>query len=97
MFMTDVSTPLNRTRTLTPLLASYSTGLALGPAVGGMCIGLYGLSTTYMLVGVSFAVLSLINNYTLAETKDLYNKININSNNINNMGLLGIIYIIIYL
>lgn len=37
-FLTIYSTPLNRTRTIAPVMAGFSGGAALGPAAGGVLI-----------------------------------------------------------
>jgi len=69
MFMTDISTPLNRTRTVSPIMASFSAGMAMGPALGGFMIGYGGLSSTYFTVGGLFATLTVFNHMVLLETK----------------------------
>jgi hypothetical protein len=48
MFMSDIATPLNRTRTLAPVMAGFSGGAALGPAMGGALIGSVGEGCVYV-------------------------------------------------
>eukprot|EP01041_Mallomonas_annulata_P007995 gene7995-16359_t len=84
MFMTDVSTPLNRTRTMSPLLASFNAGMALGPAVGGVLLSQCGLAVTYATVGGLFAVLSVFNQKVLIETKPHWITHTASSTTINN-------------
>ncbi|KAJ1418212.1 major facilitator superfamily domain-containing protein, partial [Ochromonadaceae sp. CCMP2298] len=70
MFISDIATPLNRTRTLAPVMAGFSGGAALGPAIGGALIGSIGIASTYATVGAAFAGLAVMNWMLLAETKD---------------------------
>jgi len=71
LFMSDISNPLNRTRTIAPVLAAFSGGIALGPAVGGVLIDTIGISQTYGMVGVLYVSLAAMNSFFLAETKEL--------------------------
>ena len=71
MVMSDLSTAYNRTRTISPVMASFNAGLALGPAVGGLMMGTCGLSGTYFSVGAMFAALTLFNQSALSETRPL--------------------------
>lgn len=50
MFMSDISTPLNRTRTLAPVMAGFSAGAALGPAAGGVLIDTIGKKHFFLLI-----------------------------------------------
>lgn len=68
MFMSDISTPLNRTRTIAPVMAGFSAGAALGPALGGFLIGSVGISMTYVNVGCMFGALAISNYLLLQET-----------------------------
>jgi MFS family permease len=69
MIISDISTHLNRSRTLAPVMAAFSAGMALGPAIGGFLIDMIGLSQTYALVGGAFALIALNNQLTMSETK----------------------------
>ena len=51
MFMSDISNPRNRTRTIAPVMAGFSTGAALGPAIGGVLVDTIGIPYTYGLTG----------------------------------------------
>ncbi len=68
MFVSDISTPLNRARTLAPVMASFSGGTALGPALGGALVHLLGLANTYIAIGGMFGFIGLMNHYTVTET-----------------------------
>lgn len=69
MLINDISTALNRTRTIAPVMASFSGGTALGPAIGGVLIHMIGLANTYAVVGGSFGLIALLNYLTVSETK----------------------------
>jgi MFS family permease len=69
MIISDISTHLNRSRTLAPVMAAFSAGMALGPAIGGFLIDMIGLSQTYALVGGAFGLIALNNQLTMSETK----------------------------
>jgi len=64
----DMSTPLNRTRMLAPVMTAFSAGTVFGPAIGGMLIGALGIGPTYYLVGGVFAVNAVATRYLMSET-----------------------------
>ena len=68
MFMSDISNPLNRTRTIAPVMAGFSAGAALGPAVGGFLIDAIGVSYTYYTVGGLISMLAVMNQLLMTET-----------------------------
>lgn len=68
MMISDVSTPLNRTRSLAPIFTGFSVGATLGPAIGGFLAGSVGISSTFFIVGGCFSSLMLFNQFTLSET-----------------------------
>jgi MFS family permease len=68
MFVSDISTPLNRARTLAPVMAAFSGGTALGPALGGALVHMVGLANTYIAIGAMFGLIGLLNHYTVTET-----------------------------
>jgi MFS family permease len=68
MFMGDISTSVNRTRTMAPVLASFQGGTALGPALGGVMVENIGISPTYGAVGGLFGVITGLNYLLLKET-----------------------------
>lgn len=70
MYINDISTPINRTRTFAPAMAAFQAGTALGPAIGGLLVLAVGMGPTYAIVGASFASLTLINHIFLPETLD---------------------------
>jgi len=70
MYIADISTVLNRTRTFAPGMAAFQGGSALGPAIGGGLVHAVGMGATYGIVGVSFASLALMNYILLPETLD---------------------------
>lgn len=69
MIMSDISTHLNRTRTIAPVMASFSAGTAFGPAIGGILVDTIGLTYTYATVGACFGLIALQNQLTMKETK----------------------------
>jgi len=48
--ITDISTPLNRASTMAPVMAAFSAGTALGPAIGGLAADSFGVTTTFYMV-----------------------------------------------
>lgn len=71
MILSDIATPLNRTRTFAPVMAGFSAGTALGPAVGGILLELIGLPNTYLTVGGIFGLVGAMIYVTIAETKPI--------------------------
>ena len=47
---------------------AFSVGATLGPAIGGVLTLAIGISSTFYLVGATFATLALVTNTTLTET-----------------------------
>eukprot|EP00981_Chlorochromonas_danica_P010707 scaffold3341_cov165-Ochromonas_danica.AAC.22 len=68
MFLSDISTTLNRTRTMAPAMAAFHAGCALGPALGGVLADRLGLPYTYGLVGLMFFGNAVHNWLTMVET-----------------------------
>lgn len=68
VMMTDVSTALNRSRTMAPIMASFQAGIALGPFAGGQMIEKFGIPFTYLTCGAAFAVISAANHIGIHET-----------------------------
>jgi len=64
-----VSTPLSRARTFSPLMSSFSAGMALGPAIGGILHDAWGIRDTFFAVGLSYCVASVWNQVSVSETK----------------------------
>lgn len=58
MFATDVSTPLNRAKTLAPVQAGYATGAALGPVIGGTLISTIGMTETFVGTACTFVTIA---------------------------------------
>ena len=65
----DVSTNLSRARTFSPLMSSFSAGMALGPAIGGILHDIWGIRDTFFAVGLSYCVASIWNQVSVSETK----------------------------
>jgi len=51
MYNTDISNPLNRARTLAPVMAGFSAGMAIGPAIGGALVSYIGVHPTFLATG----------------------------------------------
>lgn len=69
MFVSDISTNLNRTRTIAPVMASFHAGSALGPALGGVLVQHLGLAYTYATVGMLFVLNAATNQLNVSETR----------------------------
>ena len=82
MIMADISTHLNRARTIAPVMASFSAGMALGPAIGGFLLDYIGLTNSYALVGASFGLIALNNQLTMTETKKVLKIVPISRNSV---------------
>ena len=65
----DCSTPLNRARTMAPMMSGFAAGTALGPAVGGLLADRIGIQSTFYLVGGMYLAVASINQMILSETK----------------------------
>ena len=65
----DSSTPLNRARTMAPMMSSFAAGAALGPAMGGILADKIGINSTFYLVGGMYLILTAVNKVCLTETK----------------------------
>jgi len=59
MYVNDISTTLNRSRSMAPIMAGFQAGMALGPAIGGVLIDQVGIANTYATVGVLCGSLGL--------------------------------------
>ena len=69
LFVADVSTPLNRASTFSPLMSAFAAGMALGPAIGGFLHDAWGIRDTFFAVGLSYSVASIWNHVSVQETK----------------------------
>ena len=77
MLLSDISTSLNRARTPASVMAGFQSGIALGPALGGVMVNSMGVGATYFTVGGLFCIMSYANHMFLTETmpgKTLYQK-----------------------
>ena len=63
--MADISTSLNRTRTLAPVTASFQAGTALGPALGGIAVTTLGVGPCYNICGGLLVALAGLNHIFL--------------------------------
>jgi DHA1 family multidrug resistance protein-like MFS transporter len=72
MVLADISTPLNRTRTIAPVMAAFSGGTALGPALGGLLIPTLGLPMTYVVAGSSFAFIATLCSFLIEESRPTF-------------------------
>jgi len=71
MIISDISNPLNRTRTFAPVLTSFQLGTSLGPVAGGFIVASFGIMDTYLIVGSSIAGIALLNALFLKESKPI--------------------------
>jgi MFS family permease len=65
----DCSTPLNRARTMAPMMSAFAAGTALGPALGGLLADTIGINSTFAAVGTTYFGLTFINKMVLSETQ----------------------------
>jgi len=68
LYLADLSTPLNRARTMAPIVAAFSAGTSVGPAIGGVLADVVGAQNCFLITGAGFFSLMLFNNYRLVET-----------------------------
>jgi MFS family permease/Ca2+-binding EF-hand superfamily protein len=68
LLLADISTPLNRARTMAPILAAFSAGTAVGPAIGGILVDYMGIQNCFALTGAIFTGLALFNQFIVTET-----------------------------
>ena len=68
MIINDISTSLNRTRSMAPIMTGFQAGIALGPAVGGVAIQSLGIPFTYVSCGVLFTAVAIANHFLMQET-----------------------------
>jgi len=68
MYLSDISTPLNRARTLAPPSVAFSAGASIGPAIGGILADTMGIPFTFFTVGASFGLMSLGNQFFMPES-----------------------------
>ena len=69
MTVADVSTPLSRASTFSPLMSAFAAGMALGPAIGGILHDAYGIRDTFFAVGLIYGVAAIWNHVSVDETK----------------------------
>jgi DHA1 family multidrug resistance protein-like MFS transporter len=74
IMMTDISTPLNRARTMAPIQAGFQGGVALGPAIGGFAINSIGIPNTFLSCGALFGAIAAFNAAFTQETKQKSNR-----------------------
>lgn len=64
----DVSTPLSRASTFSPVMSAFAAGTALGPALGGMLCDEFGIRDTFLMVAASYGAVGVWNRLSLKET-----------------------------
>ena len=68
MSIADISTPLNRALSFSPIMVAFTAGGVMGPAVGGVLLDQIGMSPTFYFCGGSFVGLAVMNYFLLDET-----------------------------
>jgi len=58
-YVTDISNPLNRARSMAPLFAAFSAGLTAGPAVGGYLASAVSMDASFLLSAALFGGLAI--------------------------------------
>jgi len=74
LFLSDISTPLNRARTMAPLMTTALLGFAIGPALGGFVAETYSLHTPFLVTATGLGCASLSAFLLLPETIRRRNK-----------------------
>jgi len=67
--LTDISTPLNRARSISPVMSAFQAGISVGPALGGILIENFGIATTYLVCGGSLLSVASLVHFMVSETK----------------------------
>jgi MFS family permease len=68
LMVADVSTPLSRASTFSPVMSAFAAGTALGPAMGGILCDGFGIRDTFLMVAASYGVVGVWNRVSLRET-----------------------------
>lgn len=69
MSLSDLSTPLNRQRTIAPLQTASNAGVAVGPALGGFALTFLSMRHTFFATGAFVSAVGLLNIALVDETK----------------------------
>mmetsp|Transcript_8935 Transcript_8935/g.10223 ORF Transcript_8935/g.10223 Transcript_8935/m.10223 type:complete len:577 (+) Transcript_8935:100-1830(+) len=69
-YLSDISTPLNRAKTIAPPMTAFSLGTAMGPALGGLMLDHAGFAGTFASVGAGFVALAAANFLLLPRISD---------------------------
>jgi MFS family permease len=69
LYLSDISNHRNRARTISPLMAAFSAGQALGPAIGGLLFEQFGIRPLFGVVGGCIGTIAIYNYFILPETK----------------------------
>lgn len=67
-YLSDISTPANRARTISPMIAAFSAGAVVGPAIGGFLADSVGMRAPFLFVGTAMVGVAA-NNFFLTETR----------------------------
>ena len=68
LYLSDISNPLNRARTMAPLGIAFSIGAAAGPGIGGWVADSFGMSAPFYFVGALIGSAAIGNFVMLPET-----------------------------
>mmetsp|Transcript_8370 Transcript_8370/g.14666 ORF Transcript_8370/g.14666 Transcript_8370/m.14666 type:complete len:633 (+) Transcript_8370:28-1926(+) len=79
LYLTDISTPLNRARTMAPLTMAALIGFMIGPPIGGFVADAYGLQVPFFITSGALILTAVSAMVFLPET--MRNKQHHNSNN----------------
>ena len=66
----DVSTPLSRASTFSPVMSAFAGGTALGPAIGGILCDEFGIRETFLMVAASYGMVGLWNSVSLTDGEE---------------------------
>jgi MFS family permease len=68
LYLSDISNPSNRARTMAPLGIAFGVGAAIGPGIGGWVADQYGMNAPFFFVGSLIAGAAVTNFVMLPET-----------------------------
>ncbi len=75
LYLSDISTPQNRARTIAPQMIGFAVGATLGPAIGGILADYYSSPQIPFFVVAGCMMLAGLNNTRLPETRKMSGKV----------------------
>jgi DHA1 family multidrug resistance protein-like MFS transporter len=69
MYLSDISTPANRARTMAPMGMAFAAGATIGPGLGGLMSDTWGVRAPFTFVACAIGLVSFTNYFNLPETR----------------------------